>query len=302
MCTATTPTAPANSRTGWSGPGSSPSARPSRPSPRAGVRQGPLRHRSGRRHGPLPGREHHADRPRPATAPAPPRSARYARGVRCVSSAPTAQAGRTISVGVHEGALAAARARQRHPDWVADYRATRPKVERKFGHLMRRKHGGRRARVRGTDQDRRRLRPAGRRGQPRTAGRARRGFHARPRVGHSGRVDQRGAGIPYPAAETPTRTPQSPASTQNRSRHSDASRSPSATPSAHRRSSTSDRHRQPFDTSHLGRWTIWDFGPLSAAVAFRVWISGLETEPEATRRIGVQLERARHLHSPRCST
>jgi hypothetical protein len=62
----------------------------------------------------------------------------------------TAQAGRTISVGVHEDALAAARARQRQPDWITDYRATRPKVERKFGHLMRRKHGGRRARVRGT--------------------------------------------------------------------------------------------------------------------------------------------------------
>jgi hypothetical protein len=62
----------------------------------------------------------------------------------------TARAGRTISVGIHEGALAAARARQRHPDWIADYRATRPKVERKFGHLMRRRHGGRRARVRGT--------------------------------------------------------------------------------------------------------------------------------------------------------
>ncbi|MGH9206763.1 MAG: transposase, partial [Acidimicrobiales bacterium] len=30
------------------------------------------------------------------------------------------------------------------------YRATRPKVERKLAHLMRRKHGGRRARVRGT--------------------------------------------------------------------------------------------------------------------------------------------------------
>ena len=58
----------------------------------------------------------------------------------------TARAGRTISVGIHEGALAAARARQRHPDWIADYRATRPKVERKFGHLMRRRHGGRRAR------------------------------------------------------------------------------------------------------------------------------------------------------------
>jgi hypothetical protein len=31
-----------------------------------------------------------------------------------------------------------------------DYRSTRPKVERKLGHMMRRKHGGRRARVRGT--------------------------------------------------------------------------------------------------------------------------------------------------------
>ena len=44
---------------------------------------------------------------------------------------------------------AAAGPRQRDPDWIADYRATRPKVERKIGHLMRRKHGGRRARVRG---------------------------------------------------------------------------------------------------------------------------------------------------------
>jgi hypothetical protein len=33
--------------------------------------------------------------------------------------------------------------------WQADYRATRPKVERKIGHLMRRWHGGRRTRVRG---------------------------------------------------------------------------------------------------------------------------------------------------------
>jgi len=58
--------------------------------------------------------------------------------------------GRTISVGPHEAALARARARQADPAWKADYRATRPKVERKLGHLMRRKHGGRRARVRGT--------------------------------------------------------------------------------------------------------------------------------------------------------
>jgi IS5 family transposase len=33
--------------------------------------------------------------------------------------------------------------------WQADYTATRPKVERKIGHLMHRKHGGRRARMRG---------------------------------------------------------------------------------------------------------------------------------------------------------
>ena len=32
---------------------------------------------------------------------------------------------------------------------MQDYRATRPKVERKIAHLMRRRHGGRRARVRG---------------------------------------------------------------------------------------------------------------------------------------------------------
>ena len=41
------------------------------------------------------------------------------------------------------------RAAFRNGPWRADYRATRPKVERKLGHLMRRKHGGRRARVRG---------------------------------------------------------------------------------------------------------------------------------------------------------
>jgi IS5 family transposase len=44
---------------------------------------------------------------------------------------------------------AAARIRQADPAWKADYRATRPKVERKISHLMRRRHGGRRARVRG---------------------------------------------------------------------------------------------------------------------------------------------------------
>jgi hypothetical protein len=50
----------------------------------------------------------------------------------------------------YEDALARVRQRQADPRWQADYRATRPKVERKLGHLMRRNHGGRRARVRGT--------------------------------------------------------------------------------------------------------------------------------------------------------
>jgi hypothetical protein len=60
-----------------------------------------------------------------------------------------APGGRTIRVGPYEKPLAEARRRQQDPDWAADYRATRPKVERKVGHLMRRRHGGRRARVRG---------------------------------------------------------------------------------------------------------------------------------------------------------
>jgi hypothetical protein len=62
----------------------------------------------------------------------------------------TARDGRTIQVGRHERHLARARAEQQDPAWRADYRATRPKVERKISHLMFHRHGGRRARVRGT--------------------------------------------------------------------------------------------------------------------------------------------------------
>jgi hypothetical protein len=62
----------------------------------------------------------------------------------------TNKKGRTISVGRHEKHLAKARARQKSPQWKADYRANRPKVERKLAHLMRHRHGGRRARMRGT--------------------------------------------------------------------------------------------------------------------------------------------------------
>ncbi len=61
----------------------------------------------------------------------------------------TSGAGRTISIGRYEDELVRARAVQKDPAWRQDYRATRPKVERKIGHLMRRRHGGRRARVRG---------------------------------------------------------------------------------------------------------------------------------------------------------
>ena len=60
-----------------------------------------------------------------------------------------ADGGRTIKIGCHEAALARARARQTDPAWQDDYKATRPKIERKLAHLMRRRHGGRCARVRG---------------------------------------------------------------------------------------------------------------------------------------------------------
>jgi Transposase DDE domain/Transposase domain (DUF772) len=63
----------------------------------------------------------------------------------CTSSAH----GRVIRLGPHERALTRARARQADREWQADYKATRPKVERKQAHMMRRRHGGRRARMRG---------------------------------------------------------------------------------------------------------------------------------------------------------
>jgi hypothetical protein len=64
---------------------------------------------------------------------------------RCTSSGD----GRSIHVGRYEQQLQRARKRQTSPHWKADYTSTRPIVERKISHLMRRRHGGRRARVRG---------------------------------------------------------------------------------------------------------------------------------------------------------
>ena len=62
-----------------------------------------------------------------------------------------AKAGRAIRINPKEATLQRSRARQTSAAWKQNYRATRPKVERKLAHLMRRKHGGRRARVRGSE-------------------------------------------------------------------------------------------------------------------------------------------------------
>ena len=59
------------------------------------------------------------------------------------------RAGRSIAIHPNEAALGRARRRNTDPAWRTRYRTTRPKIERKLGHLMRRRHGGRNARVRG---------------------------------------------------------------------------------------------------------------------------------------------------------
>jgi hypothetical protein len=61
----------------------------------------------------------------------------------------TSPSGRSLKIHAKHDTIARARRHQHDPTWKARYRRTRPKVERKIGHLMRRKHGGRRARVRG---------------------------------------------------------------------------------------------------------------------------------------------------------
>ena len=60
--------------------------------------------------------------------------------------------GRNVQINKDERLLQEARARQNSPEWRDDYKATRPKVERKLAHLMRRRHGGRRARMRGRER------------------------------------------------------------------------------------------------------------------------------------------------------
>ena len=112
------------------------------------VRQRPVPHRSPGPDDHLPGPGHGADHPSA-------RGGGRARFGRACSVCPlrdactTSLRGRVVAVHPQEAELTAARARQRDPAWRADYRATRPKVERKLAHLLRRRHGGRRARVRG---------------------------------------------------------------------------------------------------------------------------------------------------------
>jgi hypothetical protein len=71
--------------------------------------------------------------------------------VGCSLRAPctTSKSGRVLRLHPKHETLTRARKAQRDPSWKQRYRATRPKVERKIAHLMRTRHGGRRARVRG---------------------------------------------------------------------------------------------------------------------------------------------------------
>jgi hypothetical protein len=62
--------------------------------------------------------------------------------------------GRAIRIHPKEATLQRSRARQSIPEWKTKYRATRPKVERKLAHLVLRRHGGRRARMRGCERNR----------------------------------------------------------------------------------------------------------------------------------------------------
>ena len=68
------------------------------------------------------------------------------------SQCTASKSGRTIKLHPKHETLDRHRRRQRDDAWQKQYRKVRPRVERKIGHLMRRKHGGRRARVRGRER------------------------------------------------------------------------------------------------------------------------------------------------------
>ena len=64
----------------------------------------------------------------------------------------TAAGGRVVTIHPKEKILQAHKKAQADPGWQEAYRGTRPKVERKVGHFVRRVWGGRKARVRGRDR------------------------------------------------------------------------------------------------------------------------------------------------------
>jgi hypothetical protein len=122
---------------------------------------------------------------------------------RCTSSA----AGRTITIGASEAELARARATQADPDWVAQYRATRPKGGTQAwapdaAKTRRTPRPGPRP-----DQGRRRLLPPRRRRQPGAPRRARTRLHRPRKLGRSHQLSpRRGAPAP-PAARNPPHRP-----------------------------------------------------------------------------------------------
>ena len=64
----------------------------------------------------------------------------------------TSATGRTVTIHAREDLLQSHKTAQRDPEWQEAYTGTRPKVERKIAHFVRRAWGGRRARVRGIDR------------------------------------------------------------------------------------------------------------------------------------------------------
>jgi hypothetical protein len=64
-------------------------------------------------------------------------------------SCTTSASGRTVTIHAREDLLQEHKAAQASPDWQEVYSGTRPKVERKIAHFVRRSWGGRKARVRG---------------------------------------------------------------------------------------------------------------------------------------------------------
>ena len=121
------------------------SPRPASPGP---LHQGRLRDRPRRRHRHLPGRSGGAAS-RATARGSRPASGRLRRlPARRAGARPRRTGARSRSARTRRSSRPG-RAATRDPAWRADYRATRPKVERKLAHLVRRRHGGRRARVRG---------------------------------------------------------------------------------------------------------------------------------------------------------